>query len=163
MNNPIPVDQPFVQHLTAKDHQGGAIAGNYLSMNYASQIALIINVGNVAQATTLQVQQATDASGTSAKAIELAAGSAFTTSAATKNPVVDDTLLSSGDIVIPTDGDDKVYVVVVHAEDLDVNNGFDHIAVTGSDPGGAFVAGCVATSRPCASSYSDGEPGLRGA
>lgn len=121
----------LLAHIPA-DSQTAAQTSSWVSMADFREIYATISVGDLAATATFdaKLRQATDSSGTSAKDIS---GKAITQLADTD--------------------DDKALLLSVIAEELDVDNGFTHVALvctpaTAAVEFGAMVFGCGARTRP---------------
>ena len=95
-------------------------SGGYLSMKNYSRVMAYVELGTWNSSDDLdecRLQQATDSSGTSVKD--------FTTDASGGDYDTDNPIDADGDFVI----------IEARAEDLDVDNGFDHISLYGAEGG----------------------------
>jgi hypothetical protein len=125
-----------VQTLAPQDITGGAATGSYLSLANADNAAVIISVGAVASGAddmTVQVNQATDTSGTGAKILPIV--DAWTCAAGGKTAET----VSSNTITITASDDNKTYVIPIRAQYLDNDNDFIAIAPTITSPGANSV------------------------
>ena len=159
-NNPLANAAEVQPLLSPKDHNGGAIASNYLNMGRASRIALVIQTGTIAGDVTLKVEQAKDGSGTGVKDLTLRAAGAYQRASATKAPQPDAALIVSGEIVIPNADDDSLIIVEVLAEDLDRNNDFTHIRLSGDDPAVSAFLSANAVAFSLQDPMATGEPSI---
>jgi hypothetical protein len=113
-----------------KSYSGAAATKNWVSLKDASHLTIIIVTGAWAGGTAaVTLKQATDVSGTGSKALALAkywhdeaAGGTLVETAAASNTFDLDTA-------------NKLYVIEVDAAELDVNGGFDCIALDVASPG----------------------------
>ena len=107
------------------------ISGGYLSMKNYSRVMAYVEIGTWDSSDDLdecRLQQATDSSGTSAKD--------FTTDASGGDYDTDN----------PVDADGDFVIIEARAEDMDVDNGFDHIRLyvaEGGNTGTDNVTGVV--------------------
>ncbi len=121
-----------------QDINGAGLDGAWQSMKLVRETTVLINLGALANAMNLTLQQATDVSGTDAKALsftEVAVSSA-------DNAQVDTIVAVAADSHAVADDDDgKLILVSIKSEDLDKDNDFDCIRARLSDPGGVnFVS-----------------------
>lgn len=122
------------------DINGAGISSNYINMAKGKDLSVIISAGVMGAAAAVTLLQATDSAGTSAKALTYL-GSYSTTSNATVASQVDVPVYAAGALTIAADGDDKVYIIEVDADSLDINNDFTYVSVAVADPAVASVVG----------------------
>lgn len=147
--------------LAPVDVNGGAVATDYISAVHSHRIGIIVAVGAMAadSALTLQLTQATAAAGTGAKQLVLVAGDVY--EAGSDNPVAADSLIDGNGKLALTkaNAENKVVIIDLPANRLDVSNSFTHVSLTGSDPTKSIIVGIVAVFHPPAySSDNDGVP-----
>lgn len=125
----------------------GANTGDWVCMKYYGRCAIVFiaGVGAASQDPTITVLQATTITGTSSKALNFtridtkqgsaltAVGQFTTVTQAAANTYTSDT---SGET-------QKVWVIDIKAEDLDIDNGFDCVSVTMADVGTASQVGTL--------------------
>lgn len=136
----------------------GANAGDWVSMKGYGRMAIVIfkAVGTAGDDPTIAVKQATDVSGTGAKAVgftdvrkkqaatNLLAVDQFTKSTSA-SPATNDTFNTTNGTWTNTDLAEQAAIIVIDikAEDLDVNGGFDCVQVSIADIGTNAQLGCV--------------------
>jgi len=113
-----------------KSYSGAASTDKYVSLKNYKRLTAIIQTGAWAGGTAaVTLKQATAVAGTSAKALSFAKQFNDVTTSGT----LVETAVSSDTFTIGTAN--KVYVIEIDAEQLDVNNGFDCVAVDIASPG----------------------------
>lgn len=118
------------------DINGGAVTTPYVNMEQGKDLSIVISTGAIAASASAAVtlSQATDNAGTSAKALTYTDHYAATSSVDV--PAAQGSTLTIGD----TD-DNKVFIIEVDASQLDVSNGFTHVACAIADPGQSTILG----------------------
>ena len=108
------VHYPLVAVVPATYQAAAAVTSAYVSLANYHRAVLVVHVGSITATGTLDVQirQATNSSGGSVKGIP-------TTAAQSKLL----TQLVNGD-------DNAVYIIELRTEELDIANGFEHVAIT---------------------------------
>ncbi len=137
----------LVSGFVPVDLSDGANTGDYVSLKNYSRCAIVLfkAVGTAGDDPTLTVVQATDVSGTSAKAVNftaikvkqgasLAAIGTFTN--ATQSAANTYTSTTSAE-------EQAIWVVEIDASDLDVDGGFDCIMASVADIGTNAQIGCM--------------------
>lgn len=130
----------FVEGFPPVDLQTGANSGDYVHLADYNHVAVIFvsGVGTNGDDPTLTIQQATDVSGTSVKALNFttiykkqAATNLSSTAAFTK------VTQAAGNTYTNTDAAEQsaMWIVEFDASDLDVANGFDCLRATVADIG----------------------------
>ncbi len=114
-----------------KDITGAGFDGDWVTMKNHQRLAVIIKTGAWAGGTSaVTLEQATDASGSGAKALSFSyqyVATGLTSDTLTKTAVVSDTFnLSAAN---------KIHVIEVWAHDLDNNNGFQWVRARAATPG----------------------------
>lgn len=135
MNNALPSERVAVGGVIDPDaNAAGALTSDYISMGEFQSAMAICLAGTLGSSGTLDMKlvQATDSSGTGVKDIS---GKAITQ------------LTQAG-----TDAD-KQAIINVRAEELDVANGFDHVAIvlttaTATSDSAAILLGCDPRNGP---------------
>lgn len=129
------------------DLQTGANNGDWVSLKNYNHLAVVLYkaAGTAGDDPTLTLQQATDVSGTGAKALNFtridtkqgaslfAIGTFTKVTQAAGNTYTDDT---SAEV-------QAIWVVEIDAQDLDRDNGFDCVRATVADVGGNAQLGCL--------------------
>ena len=118
------------------DINGGAVTSPYVNMEVGKDLSIVITTGAIAASASAAVtlSQATDNAGTSAKALTYT--DHYEATSTVDVPASQGSTLTIGD----TD-DNKVFVIEVDASQLDVANGFTHVAVAIADPGQSTIVG----------------------
>lgn len=138
----------IIEGFPAVDLQTAANNGDYISLKNAARVAVVFvsGVGTDGDDPTLTIQQATDVSGTSVKALNFtvihrkqAATNLSGTAAWTR------TTQTAANTYTNTDAAEQalIWVVEIDPGELDVENGFDCIRATVADVGGNTQPGCL--------------------
>jgi hypothetical protein len=135
----------IIEGVPAVDLQTAANNGDYISMknNAAVLILFVSGVGTAGDDPTLTIQQATDACGTSAKALNIVTSpvkawkkQAATSLASTTSWTDASCCVSTNTLTNATSAEQSaMWAVEYDAGDLDVSNGFDYIRATVADIG----------------------------
>jgi hypothetical protein len=122
--------QKFLRAAEPKNYTGAAMADKYVSLKNYKRLTIIINTGAWAAGTAaVTLKQATAVAGTGAKAL------AFTKQF---NDVVADGALVETAVVANTfnlDTANKLWVIEVDADSLDMANGFTSVTAAIASPG----------------------------
>jgi len=133
----------FVHGIALADHNNNARAGDWVCMKNYGHLTVCIITGTIAAGADdmlVTLNQATSVAGAGAKNLlfrEFWAGTHIltsdtavrTASTTVAGPPVD------SNFTIDNAGDDNMYFIEIHAEDLDVENNFDCVQVAISSPG----------------------------
>jgi hypothetical protein len=124
-------DQVFAGVGWVADADGGATADWVSMAKYRQMGILVIASGTGAGDVTLDVNQATDSSGTGAKALVIQNYSTLV-DASDLALAYAHTSSHNSDAVAPasTDAGETLILIEVKAEDLDIANDFNHISIT---------------------------------
>jgi len=124
MNNKISEELSILEGVISEDIDTADLTSSYYPVADARRIAAKIFTKTVVAQTkkiTIQLLQATAAAGTGSK-----------------------NLGSVVESIAPTGGSKLNALVEAQVSDMDINGGFNHVAVkVGSDNGAAVIAGCV--------------------
>ena len=134
-----------VEGFPTVDLQTGANSGDYISMRNNSRILILFTsgVGTGGDDPTLTIQQATDACGTSVKALNIVTSpvsawkkQAATSLASTTTWTDASCCVSTNTLTNATSAEQSaMWAVEFDAADLDVANGFDYVRATVADVG----------------------------
>jgi len=139
----------IVEGFPAVNLATAANNGDYISLKHAKRVAVVFTsgVGTAGEDPTLTIQQATDVSGTSVKALNIPTASAFKKQAATSLAAVAAWSSASGDVSTNTltnatsAEESALWVVEFTPDELDADNGFDCIRATVADVGASAQTG----------------------
>lgn len=139
----------IVEGFPAVNLATAANNGDYISLKHAKRVAVVFTsgVGTAGEDPTLTIQQATDVSGTSAKALNIPTASAFKKQAATSLAAVAAWSSASGDVSTNTltnatsAEESALWVVEFTPDELDADGGFDCIRATVADVGASAQTG----------------------
>jgi hypothetical protein len=143
MNSLILERFQIVEGFPAVNLATAANNGDYVSLKHAARVAVVFTsgIGTAGEDPVLTIQQASDVSGTGAKALNIPTASAFKKQAATSLAAVAAWSSASGDVSTNTltnatsAEESALWVVEFTADELDVDNGFDCIRATVADVG----------------------------
>jgi hypothetical protein len=129
----------------------GAV-GDVVSMKNFDKCSIIIlnAAGGVGEDPIVTVEQATDVTGAGAKAVNFTRYAIKNGAALTSVGTYTVTTMAAGNTVTLSGADQVVLVIDIEGDMLDVDNGFDCIRVSVSDPGATAQLGCglYALSNP---------------
>lgn len=134
------------------DINGAAVTGDYVSLKDFERCLVLVYAGDGSAGGDLDVKlyQATDNAGTGAKVLNcLETGRIYTkqhaSSFATVGQWTEETQATADEQYTDTDSGEQVNLwgLEVSAQDLDADNGFDHIRADVADPSAAKVVGLL--------------------
>lgn len=129
-----------INALPPVDINGSAKTTAYIRLKYADRVAFIITLGAWGTATpAVTTKQATDSSGTGAKTTTLAyywVNSVAATSTLVQGAFYRQAVTSNTFNLI-NNGDNAIFILNFWAGDLDLDNGFNWLAISIADPAGA--------------------------
>lgn len=139
----------IVEGFPAVNLATAANNGDYISLKHALRVAIVFTsgVGTAGEDPTLTLQQATDVSGTGAKALNIPSASAFKKQAATSLAAVAAWTAAGSNVSTNTFTNDTsaeesaLWVVELRPDELDIDNGFDCIRATVADVGASNQPG----------------------
>lgn len=146
LNASLAAQVNFCTGFVPIDMQAGANTGDWVSLKGYERCSIILfkAAGTAGDDPTITVQQASDVSGTGAKALNFtrlhikqgtltSVGTYTETTQTAANTYTNDTLAESQAII----------VIDIKGEDLDVDNGFDCVRLTVADVGSNAQLGCA--------------------
>ena len=161
MGSPFVQNSQIVSGFVPVDMQAGANTGDWVSVENFNHVAIVFfkAAGTAGDDPTITVSQATDAAGTSSKALNF---TRIYTKQGTLSSVANFTLTTQSAATTYTDATSAevqaIWVIEFDADDLDVSSGFTHVQASVADVGSnAQVGACLylATEPRYASAVAD--------
>ncbi len=147
MGSPFTQNSQIVSGFVPVDMQAGANTGDWVSVENFNHVAIVFfkAAGTAGDDPTITVSQATDAAGTSSKALNF---TRIYTKQGTLSSVANFTLTTQSAANTYTDATSAevqaIWVVEFDADDLDVSSGFTHVQASVADVGSnAQVGACL--------------------
>lgn len=147
MGSPFVQNSMIVSGFVPVDMQAGANTGDWVSVENFNHVAIVFfkAAGTAGDDPTITVTQATDAAGTSSKALNF---TRVYTKQGTLSSVANFTLTTQSAANTYTDATSAevqaIWVVEFDADDLDVSSGFTHVQASVADVGSnAQVGACL--------------------
>jgi len=136
MGSPFTQNSQIVSGFVPVDMQAGANTGDWVSVENFNHVAIVFfkAAGTAGDDPTITVSQATDAAGTSSKALNF---TRIYTKQGTLSSVANFTLTTQSAANTYTDATSAevqaIWVVEFDADDLDVSSGFTHVQASVAD------------------------------
>jgi len=147
MGSPFTQNSQIVSGFVPVDMQAGANTGDWVSVENFNHLSIVFfkAAGTAGDDPTITVSQATDAAGTSSKALNF---TRIYTKQGTLSSVANFTLTTQSAANTYTDATSAevqaIWVVEFDADDLDVSSGFTHVQASVADVGSnAQVGACL--------------------
>ena len=147
MGSPFVQNSQIVSGFVPVDMQAGANTGDWVSVENFNHVAIVFfkAAGTAGDDPTITVSQATDAAGTSSKALNF---TRIYTKQGTLSSVANFTLTTQSAANTYTDATSAevqaIWVIEFDADDLDVSSGFTHVQASVADVGSnAQVGACL--------------------
>lgn len=134
----------FKQVAAPADLNGAAVTGARVRLDKAFKVAIVCSFGDsVAAVTSLALQQHDAAAAGNSKALEIKNHYFHKVAAAAKFTKVELSAAASTIAPVVFAADEGILVVEILAEDLDRDNGFDHVSVNVADSTAAKIMSAV--------------------